>query len=278
MSQFTPLAVEVTSRREETPTITSLTINVASSGDGQPPAPHPGQFVMVWIPGVDEIPLSVSDVADDEWQVTVKEVGEATKALRRSPVGSKLGVRGPFGNGFELRGEAPLLCGGGVGAAPLLLLARRFVERGVEPRVVLAAPNERELLFLERFETWERAGRLQLYCSTDDGSRGFCGLAHECLAEALDAAGNCDGIFACGPEAMLVATMRLAAERELPFQASLERVMRCGMGLCGLCVLDSTGARVCTEGPVFTGEELKGIADFGSHARDLSGKKQETGR
>jgi len=87
----------------------------------------PGQFLMLWIPGVDEIPLSIFDVNEKEGTVSVavKRVGEATKTLHSKKVGEIIGVRGPFGNSFSLGHSRILIVGGGIGIAPLLFLAKK---------------------------------------------------------------------------------------------------------------------------------------------------------
>src|SRR5512137_2457075 len=85
---------------------------------------RPGQFVMIWIPGLDEIPMSLSYIGANEMGVTVKVVGEATDALCSVRRGDRVRIRGPYGRGFDLRGKSPILVAGGVGAAPLLPLAK----------------------------------------------------------------------------------------------------------------------------------------------------------
>ncbi|MCW4020420.1 MAG: hypothetical protein NWF14_04235, partial [Candidatus Bathyarchaeota archaeon] len=109
---------------------------------------RPGQFVMLWIPGVDEIPLSLSFTCDTLSSVTVKEVGEATRALNEMKQGDIIGVRGPFGTHFKIVGKKALVVGGGTGTAPLMMLTEKLVDRGVETTVIEGAKTRDELLFL----------------------------------------------------------------------------------------------------------------------------------
>ncbi|MHA1733320.1 MAG: dihydroorotate dehydrogenase electron transfer subunit [Promethearchaeota archaeon] len=271
-----PRAVEVTGVVEETPSTTSIEFKLNPRDLEIIPRPQPGQFLMVWIPGVDEIPLSVSDcIEPGTWQVTVKNVGEATSRLVGVRRGDKLGIRGPFGNGFTLKGKAPIICGGGVGMAPLLFLVKKLLEVRPETRpvVIIAATTSEELLFQSKLLELEGGGKIVLECSTDDGSFGYCGMANECLESVLNSHENADVLYTCGPEKMMASLLELSRSRGLEFQASLERVMRCGMGLCGLCVCDPAGVRVCKEGPVFSGELLSKLDDFGRYKREMTGRK-----
>ena len=111
---------------------------------------RPGQFLMLWIPDVDEIPLSLMDVDGPEVSVTVKAVGEATRALNNMHQGEIVGLRGPFGNSFTESGGRVLLVGGGTGTAPLLFLAKRLAAKAEHLAFVVGAKTKGELLFLNQ--------------------------------------------------------------------------------------------------------------------------------
>jgi dihydroorotate dehydrogenase electron transfer subunit len=231
----------------------------------------PGQFLMLWIPGVDEIPLSILD-GDGKLgaSVVVKNVGEASSSLHRAKVGDTVGVRGPFGNHFTLSGHKLLFVAGGTGVAPLLFLARRFVPRGVSATFVLGGRTRDELLFLAELEGL-KSEKLRLVTSTEDGSCGVPGLCTEPVERLLDEE-DFDLILGCGPELMLFRVFELAEKHGVPFQASLERLMRCAIGLCGSCVLGKY--RVCADGPVFMSGQLRDMkGEFGFMKRDFSGRK-----
>ena len=216
----------------------------------------PGQYVMVWIRGVDEIPMSLSYANG----ITVRNVGDATEALFRLNVGDSLGMRGPFGNGFTITNLPVLLVAGGVGAAPLAPLAE-MLKNSVT--TILGAKTEDELLFRERFES---SGTLLI--ATEDGSIGFKGLT-------IDLLWRVDGyqeIISCGPERMMRKVLDHAVEVRVPSQFSLQRYIKCGVGLCGSCCIDPSGLRVCIDGPVFTGKQLID-GEFGRYMRDAAGRK-----
>ncbi len=229
---------------------------------------RPGQFLMVWVPDVDEIPMSISYSGHDTAAITVQVVGEATHALASLHPGDRIGVRGPFGTHFSLDTSSPLVVGGGVGVAPLRFLVHELASQGVQTTVIVAARTSHSLLLYDL----PQVSGLRLEVATDDGSMGFHGLAHE-LAGALMAEGVFDMVYACGPEPMLVSLVRLAEESGTDYQVSLERIMKCGCGICGSCVLDPTGLLVCKDGPVFTSSVLAEPSDFGMFYRDSTGRR-----
>jgi len=224
----------------------------------------PGQFIMVWIPGHDEVPMALSYLGDVKG-ITVRAYGDATQALLKFTAGDLLGVRGPYGNTFQLGGRRALCVAGGVGVASLIAAIEGFSDRGTKVATVLAAKTAEELIFEERCEA---AG--EVHVATDDGSRGFHGLAPALAKRVLDQH-TFDTVVTCGPEPMMKAVVDLCRERRIPCQASLERFMKCGIGICDACVLDDV--LVCNDGPVFTGEELAKSGDFGKFRRDESGRR-----
>lgn len=219
----------------------------------------PGQFIMVWIPGVDEIPLSISSTfSDGTSSVTVAAVGEATRALTNMRPGDLIGIRGPFGRGFKITGERALIVGGGTGMAPLMLLINKLIERNVETIVINGAETGDKIVFLDRLENLSRSGKISVYFVTEDGSYGSKGLATD-IAEKVLSSRKVDMIYACGPERMIRKIYCMARIRSIHMQASLERYMRCAIGICGSCIIGKY--RVCKDGPVFTMEELKEVED-----------------
>jgi dihydroorotate dehydrogenase electron transfer subunit len=226
--------------------------------------PEPGQFVMTWIPSVDEVPMSVS-FSGEESGITVLDVGEATWALHNLMPGDKIGIKGPLGNGFDLSGKNILAVGGGSGVAALALAVERAISEGRKVRCAIGAKTSEELLFKERFT---KLG-IEVHTATDDGSEGHKGFVTE-LAGKLLAKKKPDLIIACGPEPMLRAIVDLAQKEKIKCQCSLERYMKCGIGLCGSCQCGKY--TVCGDGPVFTGQQLLEMRDFGKWKRDASGK------
>lgn len=220
-----------------------------------------GQFMMVWIPGVDEIPMSVSYLSGG---ITVKSIGEATAALASLKRGDKLGIRGPYGNGWTIP-EGKILCvGGGVGTAPIMAAAEA-VNNADRIDIVLGARNSGEVIFIERAKSLSNDVRI----STDDGSLGIKGTA-VALADAMMKEKKYDAVLGCGPEIMNKYLLKACEENGVPVQLSLERIMKCGTGLCGSCAIN--GLRVCADGPVFTGDEVKRMSEFSVSKRDHAGR------
>jgi len=250
--------------KSESPTVKIFTFN-----DKQCAKAKPGQFLMLWIPGVDEIPLSIFDAnGKNTVSVVTKEVGEATRALNNRRAGDTVGVRGPFGSNFTLGRGRILLVGGGTGIAPLLLLAKQLASKAKKLVFVIGAKKRDELLFLEELE--EKYSR-NLIVTTEDGSYGIKCLATTTL-EPLLANESFDMIYTCGPEQMMRKVFDLAEKHGIALEASLERLIRCSIGLCGSCVIGKY--RVCRDGPVFTGGQLREVKnEFGNVKRGFNGRK-----
>jgi dihydroorotate dehydrogenase electron transfer subunit len=225
----------------------------------------PGQFFMIWIPGVDEIPMSVSQITKDVKGITFRKIGDATNALYDLKPGSKIGVRGPFGNGFTLNGKHLLFVGGGTGVAMLTPAVEQARKRKLTSTVIIGVKTKNELFFEDRLG---RSGATILI-TTDDGSKGYKGFASD-LAKDILRKEKIDAVFTCGPEPMMKTL--LSSCKNISFQASLERYMKCSMGICGQCCIGK-GLRVCIDGPIFNGKTLQQVEDFGVYRRDSAGRK-----
>ena len=252
MTEGLPVTVSLTNIRRESPTVQSFFFTPAIPFS-------PGQFVMVWVPGVDEIPMALSS----DQSITVQSVGDATRALFLLKEGDQIGIRGPLGNGFSA-GERILAIAGGVGAAPLLPLAK-------SDRVMtflLGARNENELLFVDQLDECT-----DLQIATDDGSLGCKGFVTTLMDEIN--LGAYDRVAVCGPEVMRRAVLAKVADVGIEDRAefSLHRYMKCGVGVCGSCCIDPSGLRVCRDGPVIPGKVLLN-SEFGHYMRDASGRKK----
>ncbi len=233
----------------------------------------PGQFVMVWIPRVDEIPISLSFIGPDNLAgITVLKLGEATTALHEKQRGDMIGIRGPYGNSFvPVRGRA-LLVGGGTGVAPLVPLAEMLVKQKTKITFIFGAKTTERLLFIDRIKKVLSKNKSEFIITTDDGSYGIKGFASDPVGGLLNSA-KFNGIYACGRERLMLNVFKQAEKAGVPAQFSLERYMKCARGICGQCVLDPLGLMVCKDGPVFSSEVLRKVSDFGAYTRDASGKK-----
>ena len=259
--------VKVLEVKRESPTVKTFTFDDKFCAKAEP-----GQFVMVWIPGVDEVPMSLSTMRSDGYcSITVAEVGEATKALHQRKLGEALGIRGPYGNSFTLANGNVMIVGGGTGLAPLIPLAKKLTGVAAKISFVLGAKTHDELLFLQRIEIVLSKVDARVIVTTEDGSYGLKGVATDPAGEILEKE-KFDMIYTCGPEQMMYKMLMLAERCRTPLQASLERLMRCAIGLCGSCVLGKF--MVCKDGPVFSDEQLREVKDeFGRFRRGRTGKK-----
>ena len=223
------------------------------------PDVRPGQFAELRIDNTPTVmlrrPISVHsfDAEKNEIGFLVQVVGDGTKWLGSLKVGDKVNTLLPLGNGFTMPVEAGkkyLLVGGGVGSAPLYDLAEELKKGGHEFAILIGARSAKDLY---RREAYEALGRVEY--TTEDGSRGEKGYVtnHSLLGEKFDC------IYTCGPKPMMMAVARYAREKGIACEVSLENKMACGLGACLCCVEDTKEGHkcVCTDGPVFSIDELK---------------------
>ncbi|MGA2665269.1 MAG: dihydroorotate dehydrogenase electron transfer subunit [Nitrososphaerales archaeon] len=245
-------------------------INTVFFRDESSAGAKPGQFVMVWEPGFDEFPMSLSSYGggDGLCSVTVKPWGPGSNELVKAKRGDLVGVRGPYGRPFTVERCSALLVGGGTGLAPLLPLARALVSVGARVAVVIGGKTRADLLFEKPMRRVVR--RKNLFPATDDGSYGHAGFATD-LAEGLIAERKVTRVYTCGPEVMMRKLYDASARLGVAFEASLERSMKCGIGICGSCAIGRN--LLCRDGAVLDREALKDSLDeFGLLQRDPAGR------
>ncbi|NIM00659.1 MAG: hypothetical protein GTN89_07215 [Acidobacteria bacterium] len=227
---------------------------------------RPAQFFMIGIPGsatilrrpysVCGLPGTFDDRPHGTVQVLYKVVGQGTRLLASLAPGARITVLGPLGNGFNEPDDAettPVLVAGGIGSAPFPAWISKLKDRFPPPLMFYGAAGADDLVLADWF-----AERTELQTATDDGSAGTHGLVTEPLSRALDRERDRKlKLYACGPEPMLQAVGKIAGERGLTCELSLEAHMACGFGVCLGCVVpvrrdgDEVGYdRVCLEGPV----------------------------
>ena len=233
-------------------------------------AARPGQFSMVWVPGIDEVPMSVLAIhGRAETGVVIKKGGDVSLSLFERKPGDKLWLRGPYGRPFD---PGPynklLLVGGGTGLVPLISLLGHISDR--EVTLVTGARTAAEMLFKDWLVQESDRHGFKLFFATDDGTFGTRNQVPK-VAEEVMKREKFEAVFTCGPEPMMKQVYDLAVSRKCHVQASLERVFKCGIGICAACVIGPY--LVCNDGPVFNGQELAELDEFGSLRRDLSGKK-----
>jgi len=229
----------------------------------------PGQFVMLKAEKAGTLlrrPFSIHDVTTKDGKTIVellyKVVGPNTRVYGQMTEGEALSMLGPLGNSFSEpeAGESTFLAGGGIGIAPMLLLARRMVAAGANPAdhtVFIGGRSDEDVLAEEAFRTLG----FSVVVTTDDGSAGEKGRITAPMARLLEEK-NPARVYACGPHPMLVGIAELMKGHPALCELSLEIIMACGMGACMGCVVESSGAdepykHVCIDGPVFDARSIK---------------------
>ncbi|MCK4265667.1 MAG: dihydroorotate dehydrogenase electron transfer subunit, partial [Thermoplasmata archaeon] len=165
---------------------------------------RPGQFVMVWLPGIDEIPMSLSYL-DGPKGITAEDVGVATQEIHKLQPGDLIGIRGPYGNSFDLSGDDFLVVGGGTGMAPLAPALEALTASGKHVTCLIGARSRSHLLFMKRVSSSDA----KVEAATDDGSAGHHGFVTELARKYLEK-GSFSNILTCGPEPMLAAMVEMA--------------------------------------------------------------------
>ncbi len=221
---------------------------------------RPGQFIHLRIGvGRTEIlrrPFSVHRAVGDRVEILYQVVGAGTARLARvGPTDEDIDAVGPLGHGWDVpaRMSHALLVTGGLGAAPMGMLAERLAAQGVACVVAMGAPTAERLVARELFESVAR----KVVLTTDDGTAGTQGLV-TIATQRLLAEERFDMVYACGPEGMQRAVASQAAVAGVQCQFSLERLMACGIGACLSCVVTTINGRkrACVDGPVFDAEEV----------------------
>lgn len=260
-----PHIVNVEDVIDETPTVRTLVFS-----DDVMASASPGQFAMVWVPGAYELPMSVM-VADGNGRAafTIRRHGPASTALYNVKAGGRIAVRGPYGNSFDIRPGRLLLVGGGTGLVPLMRLITH-TRTDCTVTLMMGARTRREVFFdgmASRLLSLHHS-ESRVMVATDDGTYGTRGQVTELADGALDSS-PFDAVYTCGPELMMYKVIQSAHKRGIFAQASLERMMKCGVGICGSCVAGRDV--VCRDGTIFDAQHLSKNSEFGSTYRNKSG-------
>jgi len=222
---------------------------------------QPGQFNMLYVHGVGEVPISISgDPAHPELLVhTIRAVGQVTRVMDQLAQGDVLGVRGPYGSAWpvdEIKGRDVLVIAGGLGLAPLRpAILRLLAQRADYGRVTVlyGARSPEDLLFRDELARWRGRFDVRLEAIVDRAGRDWFGPVGV-VTRLIDGVpvGHDDAVLICGPEIMMRFVARELERRGVApdrIWISMERSMKCGVGLCGHCQL--AGSFVCKDGPVY---------------------------
>ena len=265
-----PMEAEIVERREETRDIFTLRLRLCDPGQRAAYVFQPGQFNMLYLFGVGEVPISiVSDPLHDEFlDHTIRAVGRVTHGLARLGAGRRLGIRGPYGRGWPLQhaeGRDVLVITGGLGCAPSVsvidYIARRRQAFG-RLTIMQGVKHYNDLLWRQRYEAWARMPDTQVLLSADQGGPLWpwrVGPVTTLFDDASIVPGRTVAMI-CGPEGMMQAVVAELRRRNLPaadIWLSMERNMQCAVGQCGHCQYGPHF--VCRNGPVFPLGEIQAL-------------------
>lgn len=265
---YLPAPAEVIERIEETPGIFTLRLRFCDPVLHQQYSFQPGQFNMLYIYGIGEVPISiVSDPLDEHaYDHTIRIVGRVTRALAKLKAGDLIGVRGPFGRGWPLdqvQGRDILVVTGGLGCAPVVSVIHYVMRRREQfGRLVImqGVKHSADLIWRQQYEKWEQADNTQVFLAANQTGPGWpwaTGYVTDLMSEAQFDRENCSAMM-CGPEGMMKAAIDGLVAQDVAgsnLWLSMERNMQCAIGHCGHCQHGPNF--VCKDGPIFNYAQIK---------------------
>ena len=276
MNPHVPWEAEVVERIQESPTIFTLRLRLVDEEVRQAYRFAPGQFNMVYLYGVGEVPISIASDPQDTNLLghTIRAVGRVTEGLSRLGAGERLGLRGPYGRGWplaEAEGKDIVVVTGGLGCAPVVAVINYIImrrERFGRLTVIQGVKHSEELIWRERYAYWNTLPDIQVLLAADHGGPLWpwhVGLVTE-VFDQMEITPQRSVAMMCGPEGMMRAAVRNLTERGLAEDSiylSMERNMQCAIGQCGHCQFGASF--ICRQGPVFAYsriKELLGVRGF----------------
>jgi sulfhydrogenase subunit gamma (sulfur reductase) len=263
-----PHEAEIVERIEESPTIYTLRLRFTDPEVHAAYSFQPGQFNMLYLHGVGEVPISiVSDPQDEHmYDHTIRAVGRVTDALARLKPGERIGVRGPFGRGWPMaaaQGKDVVIATGGLGCAPVVAAINYVLRRREQYgrlTIMQGVKHGDDLIWREKYERWNALPDTQVLLAASRGDVAWpYHVGHvPVLFDEAQLKPDTSTVMMCGPEGMMIAVSQELLERGFAagsLYLSMERNMQCGRGKCGHCQLG--GKFVCKEGPVFSYPEIQ---------------------
>jgi anaerobic sulfite reductase subunit B len=265
MNEYLPKKARILDFTRETPDTVGMRVGF-SGGHA------PGQFMMMSLPGIGEAPISISSCSNKYMDFHIKEVGNVTKALGRLDTDGWVFVRGPYGKGYpmkELKGQNIIMVGGGCGVAPLRSVVE-YIEthrKDYGSVTLFFGYNSPEtILFRKHIASWKRNFGLQLSVDRNPEKR-MCydartGFITDTVKKAKIESENTAALL-CGPPIMMkisIDALRGKWFKEDQIYISMERLMDCGLGICGHCMIH--GKYTCLDGPVFRFDEISRFGDW----------------
>jgi len=233
----------------------------------------PGQFVELTVFGLGEAPFSIVSNPNnrDFFKLCIRDAGSVSGALHRMDEGSRIGIRGPFGNGYfpyeKMKNHNVLLIAGGLGIAPLMSLIRyilHYREEYKEIMIIYGAVNPRSILFKYEIQYWSNRGDISICMSVDNPDDKWTGEIGVCtgLIPRVNFPPDDTCAVVCGPPVMykyVIIELEKKNIRPENMYLSLERRMECGVGKCNHCLVGNKLA--CVDGPVFSLWEIRNMKE-----------------
>ncbi len=233
---------------------------------------EPGQFVMVSVFGIGEIPLSIcsSPTARATFDLCVRAVGKVTNAMHTLEAGDEVGIRGPYGKGFPIRileGNDLLIIAAGLGVAPLRSLINYVLDNRRDfgkVHILLGCKSPKDMLFVDELDTWRRRMDVRYDCTVDRGAPDWSGNVGliTTLIPGVDLVPERTFAAVVGPPVMYKFVIKELLAKNIPERqilVSFERHMKCGMGKCGRCQIQNLYC--CQDGPVFCYEDIRAMSE-----------------
>lgn len=265
---YLPLVARVIENREETPDIFTLRLQLKDAHLAETYSFEPGQFNMLYMPGVGEVPISIVSDPQDKHCIdhTIRAVGRVTRVLQKLQAGDELGIRGPFGSSWpmaQIKQQDVLIITGGLGCAPVVSVINYIVKRRSDfGRLVImqGVKHSNDLIWKDQYQQWAALDNTQVALAANQTTPAWSWSSGYVTDLFDEVCFNPDKSIAmlCGPEIMMSATIRELLQRGLTEQQvwlTMERNMQCAVGHCGHCQHGSKF--VCKDGPVFNYPAVK---------------------
>jgi len=269
---FLPQIARIDAVRDETPDTKTFTLRFREPEDSKAFRFLPGQFVELPVFGYGEAPFCIasSPTRPDTFETTIRRTGSLTDALHVLGPGAEVGIRGPFGNGFDVegaRGKDLLFVAGGIGLPPLRSLIRNVLDErdGFRSVTILyGARTPVDLVYKDELKEWETASGVEFHVTVDNTLPGWTGNVGmvPILFTKTTLRPESTIAYVCGPPIMIkfvVQDLFMRGFREESVISTLERMMQCGIGKCNHCAI---GHRyVCRDGPVFNFKQIRELIE-----------------
>ena len=267
-SPHLPYEAEIVERIDETPSIFTLRLRFTDPAVHEAYTFAPGQFNMLYLHGVGEVPISIVSDPEDEhmYNHTIRRVGRVTEGLAKLGQGDRLGVRGPYGRGWPLQeahGKDVVIVTGGLGCAPVVSVINYVMRRRDQFRrliIMQGVKHSDDLIWCDQYAEWDKLPDTEVLLAADVCGANWPGHVGRVpqLFDKAELDPEHSVVMMCGPEGMMLASIKDLLNRGFAEESvwlSMERNMQCGMGFCGHC--QHGGKFVCKDGPVFNYPEIR---------------------